>query len=263
MADGARRQKKEIKSPDIWRSRLVKFHWSRSIRNVAAILCAVLLLTGPSFAFCWEPDPSPEAEFLNSDAVFVGTVISKKTFTYGSGRNEGIAGWEYTLRVQERFRGPQTSTVSVFTDNDSSRLPLEVGGQYLLFAITVQDKDFGPLNRLEISNCGNSDWASNAKQKISQLRPLTIPKEALIEANAGTTTKGLRIVVSGGGKRYTATSDQDGVFHLHVPPGKYEAYIEDTEHLTFSKGDQSQDDPSSFLAEEGRSIGLQFAAIKK
>jgi len=81
------------------------------------------------------PNPTVACEFLNGDAVFVGKVVSVKD---APARGDEYEGWLYELAVQKLFRGPNTRTIQVFTENSSGRFPLENGKQYLIFAYEYQ-----------------------------------------------------------------------------------------------------------------------------
>jgi hypothetical protein len=166
---------------------------------------------------------------LNSDAVFVGTVISARSVPPRGA--EELDGWLYTLNVQELFRGPRTRTIKVFTENSSGRFPLDVGRTYLLFAHKLD-------GRLTIGNCGNSALLSKAAEAIRKLRGLEIPKDAEIEGrisfsgipDSGAHIAGIHVIVRGNGRIFKATSDRNGWFHLHVPPGKYSAEVQQIPH---------------------------------
>ena len=142
------------------------------VLKLTAFTCALLFPAFSSFGFCPQPDPTVACEFLNSDAVFVGTVVSARAVP-PRGAAE-LDGWLYNLTVQDLFRGPRTRTIEVFTENSSGRFPLDVAKEYLLFA----DEQDG---RLTITCCGNSAELPKAQEAIRELRRLEIPKDAAIE----------------------------------------------------------------------------------
>lgn len=225
-----------------------------------ALVCSTLLLfTVPAFGFCTEPEPTVGCEFLNSDAVFIGTVISTRT-TPAQGE-EFDDGWTYEMNVQRVFRGPTGKTISVFTENNSARFPLETGKTYVLFATKVQD-------RFTIGDCGNSALLSQAAVTIKKLNRLKIPPDAEIEGritfsgipDTGPHVSGVRIVIQRGGKTYTAITDRDGWFHLHVPPGRYSAKVQQVPHWTITPFDMSQYAPQNIIADTGRCAGVEFWA---
>jgi hypothetical protein len=90
-------------------------------------------------------------EYFQSDVVFTGTVVSAQ---YDS----NVGGY-YTLRVERVFRGPIRDKFSVYTDSGDTRLPLEKGRTYLLFA-------YRRNGRLEIDSCGNSDLLSKGAEAV-------------------------------------------------------------------------------------------------
>ncbi len=179
------------------------------------------------FAACMLPVPTASCEFLNSDAVFVGTVVSIKV---APARGDEYAGWLYNLKVQELFRGPHMKTIQVFTEASSGEFPLDREKTYLIFAYEYN-------SRLEITNCGNSCPLSNARPALRELQKLQIPKDAVVEGNisllgdpnaAGQRkgVGGVRITVRSDAASFNAVTDRAGWFHVHVPPGTYSARVE-------------------------------------
>ena len=226
--------------------------------RLAALAFALLLSTLKSFGWCPPPGPTVACDFLNSDAVFVGKVISTRVV---STLGEEIDGWLYDVRVQELFRGPRTKTIEVFTENTSGRFPLEVGKQYLLFAAEFD-------GRLTIDCCGNSAELPEAQAAIRDLHGLKIPKDAAIEgrvSRSGIQDSGvpdIQVIIHTDGRTFKVRSDRDGWFHLHVPPGKYSAKALQTPHWNIALSD-SADDTRHFDARKGRCARLQFRADPK
>jgi len=233
-----------------------------ALLRLIVLACAFLCGTLSSFAYCFQPDPTVACEFLNSDAVFVGTVISARAVP-PRGATE-LDGWLYDLTVQELFRGPRTKTIEVFTENSSGRFPLEVAKKYLLFASEYN-------GRLTIDNCGNSALLSKAQTAIGELHKLEIPQDAVIEGrisfsdspDSGTQIPGLQVIIRGDGQTFKATSDKEGWFHVHVPPGKYLAEVQQIPHWDITPSANSSDNPSHFDTRKGRCSGLQFIASSK
>ncbi len=226
-----------------------------------ALVCFTLLLfTIPAFGFCTEPEPTVACEFLNSDAVFIGKVISTQTTPAQEPWFD--EGWAYEMSVQKMYRGPDGKTIKVFTENASERFPLKTGREYVLFATKIEGR------RLEIFDCGNSALLSDAGKIIKELDKLKIPEDAEIEGRVGipnseTQVRGAHIVIRGEGKTYTAISDSNGWFHLHLPPGRYSANVQPIAHWNISPFDLSTDNPKDFVASKGHCSGLQFWADPK
>jgi hypothetical protein len=229
--------------------------------KLSGLAFALLFPTLPSFGYCSPPHPTVACEFLNSDAVFIGTVILARTVPP---RGEEIDGWLYDLTVQELFRGPRTRTIEVFTENTNGRFPLEVGKQYLLFA--------GELDgRLTIDCCGNSAELLDAQEAIRELHGLEIPKDAAIEGRISfsgapapaTDIPRLQVIIRAIGRTFKTTSDREGWFHLQVPPGKYSAVVQQIPHWHIAPDGLSVDEPNPFDARKGRCAELQFRADPK
>lgn len=122
-----------------------------------------LLALGSAAAFCFQPNPKVCAEFFRNDAVLTGTVLAEYKVV---GEDDSIYGWTYRLRVKRVYRGHAGDEIEVFTENDSGRLPLEVGETYLLFPRTID-------GRLTIGYCGNSAKLTEAGDALRQLDDLT------------------------------------------------------------------------------------------
>jgi hypothetical protein len=230
---------------------------------------AALMLSTPTFGFCFEPQPTVACEFLDSQAVFVGTVISTETTPSNGYFDEG---WTYELNVQKLYRGPNTKTIKVFTANNSARFPLDNGQKYVLFVSMEQ-------GRLVVYGCGNSALFSRAQETIKQLDKLKIPNDAEIEGRISFEVEGgtyfsrspntsahvnrVHVVITSHQKTYTATTDREGWFHLRVSPGAYSADVQPIAHWTIHPFDLSIDDPDHFEARKGHCSGLQFVASPK
>lgn len=247
-------------------------------RLVAILACGVVFSVDAAYGFCFEPYPTVRCEFLNSDAVFVGTVLSVRVVPPGAKpipsvpiAFSGIDGWVYQLSVQEMFRGPHTKNITVFTTNDEARVMLEKGETVLLFAYDADSVN--ALNttsefnsRFEIFNsCGNSALASKAQAAIRELRTIKVPEDAEVEGrvsvqDTGAPLSGIEVVIRGGGKSFHAISDRDGWFHVQIPPGQYSAEVSRDLHWRIVPSAVSTDDPANFSASKGRCSGLQFLA---
>lgn len=221
------------------------FVWSFPFRTVSAA--------------CMLPIPTVSCEFLNSDAVFVSTVVSVKG---APARGDEYPGWLYDLRVQELFRGPHTKTIQVFTEASSGELPLDRGKKYLIFASEYD-------SRLEITNCGNSCLLSNAGPVLRELQKLQIPKDAVIEGNISLLgdpsatgqlkgVGGVRIMVRSDTASFEAVTNREGWFKLHVLPGTYSADVVQVRNMKIVPWGLTED-PSYFEARAGRCVGLRFA----
>lgn len=229
--------------------------------RILTVSCALLILAIPLHAVCTLPNPSVTCEFLNSDAVFTGKVIAVRTVP-SVADNLGLNDFRYDLTVQENFRGADTKTIDVYTEDSSGRLTLTVGSEYLLFATKVPS----PRGRLMITYCGNSSPLSSATNTIRELRAIKIRRDVYVEgrvspqafSDAGRQFPGLSVIVRSGQQTFKAITDEHGFFRLHIPPGEYSAEVEPPDGFTVEAFDLSDANPKRFRASEGRCIGLQF-----
>ena len=229
------------------------------VPRLSLLACALLLSSSPSLGYCTLPHPEVICQFLNSDEVFAGTVVSIQKVP---AQGEEIDGWLYSLTVQEWFRGPHTAMIEVFTENSSGRFPLDVGKKYLLFAYRFE-------GQLQIDCCGNNSLVSNADSALRELRKLRVPGAAFIEGRIsilGFPDNGvpaINVVFRSGDRTFKATTDPRGWFHLNVPPGKYSARVQHTNHWDVVPDANSADNPGHFNAREGQCTQLQFSATSR
>lgn len=241
---------------------------------LAILACALLCPARAAYGFCFQPSPTVRCQFLNSDAVFVGTVLSVRVVPPGAKpipsvpiAFSNIAGWAYDLSVQRMFRGPQTKTISVFTTNDDARVILKKGQKVLLFAYDPEEpkltSEFG--SRFEIVNCGNSALASQAQAAIRELQTMRVPKDAEVEGqisvhDTGAPLSGIEVVIRGKGKPFRTVTDQNGWFHFQVSAGYYYVRVQRNSRWNIQPSGATADDPSYFVVGQGRCAEIQFFA---
>lgn len=80
--------------------------------------------------------------------VLIGTVVSKNNLPDPD--EPGFwSGTLYTLKTEAILKGNPSSSVQVFSPNDSGRLPLDKGTRYILFLHQIG-------GQLTVNACGNS-----------------------------------------------------------------------------------------------------------
>lgn len=110
------------------------------------IAVAFLIVSSTASAGCLKDNPSVKQEYADSLIVFVGKVIAKKDVAESRDYYEGD---EYTVQVQDIFKGLPTNPIIIYSENSSGRFPMSVGEEYVLFV-------YYNLGRYQIDNCGNS-----------------------------------------------------------------------------------------------------------
>jgi hypothetical protein len=138
----------------------------------AAALCAPMTV----LAMCYERDKlSVLGEFESSNVVIVGLVRSA-TPVSSPDDPDGVDKYLYKVKILKSFKGATKGTVTVTTENTSSRFPLDKGRKYLLFLKSVNTD-------MSADSCGNSGRIESRKHELSVLnsarehaKPTTIDK---------------------------------------------------------------------------------------
>lgn len=137
-------------------------------RRIPIALLIYTLFIPNVLAFC-ESFPNPIQEYQRSELVFVGTVLSKEEIPEA---DNFIVGTRYLVQVKEILKGRPEQHISLYSENTTSRFPMEIGQDYLVFALLgvfeeLQEK------QLFIDSCGNSGILNKSGKAISIVRKLT------------------------------------------------------------------------------------------
>jgi len=217
-------------------------------------LAILIVVPATAAAVCPLPTPKVCNEFFKSDAVVIGTVVAQQDVAAIDRFDDG---WIYRIRVHHTFRGPKQGELSVFTENNTGRLPLIVDHEYLLFADLVGD-------RLEITNCGNSGLAAERTIEIHAIENLT-SDATRIEGHVAARpewvgVRGARFEIIGAGRKYSTVADEGGFFSVEVPPGSYAISAESGGIAAF---DLSYDDPKHLTVQRGQCAQVQFVTDQR
>ncbi len=144
------------------------------------IAISFLLLSSSADAVCLKGNPSAKQEYADSQSVFIGKVLEHKHVPESRDYYDGD---EYTIQVQEVFKGESKHQIVIFSENSSGRFPMTVGSTYILFV-------YVELGRFQVSNCGNSGLLSDKKDVVSVVQtlksqitlPLDLEKEKQLQA---------------------------------------------------------------------------------
>lgn len=229
--------------------------WNSRRKWRLTLFCFLMLfISVPAFGFCFEPHPTVTCVFLNSDDVFTGKVLSARAVDAGDA-------WEYRVSVLQRFRGQGNNIIDLQTGNDSGGYFLDVNREYLIFASSYK-------GQLWISNCDDSAPLPEAKDLIRKIEGIAIPQDGIIEGRvilnyvpSNKSVPGIQVLVRGEGRTFRLTTDQQGWFRLHVPPGRYSAEAESTPAHPIVAFDLNYGgDPHEFVVKAGRCAGFLFVA---
>jgi hypothetical protein len=141
--------------------------WSILTSMRPSTLLSVLLslaFSSAAGAACLLTDYSTSAEYLRSEAVLVGSVLSERNMP-GSDETDTPGGTSYLVKVLETLRGTPGSTVEIFSENSSARFPMRIGTSYLLFLYRQQGS-------LSADYCGNSGPVAKKADVLRKARNL-------------------------------------------------------------------------------------------
>jgi hypothetical protein len=222
--------------------------------SVPLLVVFVCLSPACLHAYCGAPNLiRPSGEYYQSDVVFVGTVISAQ---YNS-----AAGGYYRLRVARIFKGPIRAEFDVSTYSDDGRYPLERGRSYLLFARIG-------YRMLEITSCGNSNLLSQSAKTIRVLERLPYAPDYgaiegwLVSPNSDAEVSGVRVIIDGGSREYSAVTDKNGWFHVRVPIGRYKVDLSSGEYYLDPQENFFQYNAQDFVLHPGETASLQFVSAR-
>jgi len=202
-----------------------------ALRALGLALPFAAFIEGAAHALCLQPSPVRVCtEFYRSENVVVARVASKRQIPV-TPDPANIEGWYYKLQTVKSYRGPRLPNDEVYTGNDDSMFPMEVGQIYLLFI--NKNLEGRPVP----DACGNSAGADKAGNAVTAIETIekavrtkgggdiggqvfrAIPRtEAISDTGVANVTLTVR---DSGGKTQTAQTDEQGRFDIHVAAGQY------------------------------------------
>ncbi len=142
-------------------------------RHIVLLICT-LFIAPNVLAFC-ESFPNSAQEYQRSELVFAGTVLSKEEIPAAG---NFIVGTRYLAQVREIFKGKPEQRVSLYSENTTSRFPMDIGQDYLVFASPGVFEEL-PEKELFIDSCGNSGLLNESEKAISIVRKLSAKESKL------------------------------------------------------------------------------------
>lgn len=227
------------------------------------ILAAVILaaLAGPP-AQAIVPDPPPRVctEFDDSDAVFIGDVLSERREGVTDANIDYAISWR--VRVVERFKGSLPRVVTVHTSDTSAREELDVGRRHIIFAFRAHG------GRLNISGGGNTRPAPQSASAIAAVRrhlahppaDATIAGQVVAYRRFLEGTGPLRLeFMNSDGEVVRGRSDREGRFSQVVRPGVWRVRVAEP-GWTSERGDYSYQDVENIRLTRGGCTDIQILA---
>jgi hypothetical protein len=228
-------------------------------RSCLRCVAVILLFASPAFPFCSVPQPRLVcAEYFRSPLVVKATLIQTKAFR-DKDNPEGIAGYVYTMRVNQVIRGTKVRTLQVYEGNDSGRATFGwvPKRDYLLFLDYASDEKAWVLD-----GCGNSGPLTGAAPALSAINAIRTSGASMIrgvvsEEALSTPLAGVHVEAQSGPRLFAAVTNEQGEFQFNVPPGRYSVSAVETGRL-FGEADISYQD-LDYPLEPGGCAQVQIA----
>jgi hypothetical protein len=131
---------------------------------------ALALHLGTASAVCLDPKTSIsgykvplDSEVRTADAIVVARVLSEQGLQEDPTDPDGYTAYNLTIRVLSSLKGSLPKVIVVRNENTSSRYPMSVGEEHILFVSRNG-------NKLGINSCGNSEEMPKGKQLVKQIQ---------------------------------------------------------------------------------------------
>jgi hypothetical protein len=104
-----------------------------------------------------------EEEARTAEAIVIGRVLAVQRLQEDVDDPDGVTALKATIKVLRKLKGSPPGVIVVRTENMSSRYPMAVGEQHILFIPRTNRETW-------IDSCGNSDVLPRGKRVLRELR---------------------------------------------------------------------------------------------
>ena len=126
------------------------------------LLASTIMWSSFSHTYCPDGNLTVKREYLDSPLVLIGRVISEQET---KATKNWLDGTTYAVEINEVLGGSQQRRIRLFSEDSTSRFPMEVGKQYLMFV-------YPQSGRFAIDNCGNSGILAERVLEVREIRSL-------------------------------------------------------------------------------------------
>jgi hypothetical protein len=106
-----------------------------------------------------------KTEVRTAGAIVIGRVLSEQRLQEDADDPDGVTAVKVSIKVLEKLKGRLPSVIVVRNENTSSRYPMSVGEEHILF---VSRTNHGTW----IDSCGNSEAMPQGEQVVKEVRTL-------------------------------------------------------------------------------------------
>jgi hypothetical protein len=194
--------------------------------------------------------------------------LTHKRYSPVSNTHEGY--YIYTLETDRILRGKVGPTFRVYEENSSGRASFgwRIGESYLLFLDQTEN------GMWSLYGCGNSAPLGEAGFVLKVVDSLKGRHGGLIQGRVTddgswprssymADLSGVRIEVRGKKSEYTAVTNREGEFKMHVPVGQYTVSAVQPGWTLETDIVMSYEDPSNIRIENGGGAQVQFMMKKR
>lgn len=224
---------------------------------IAAIFATTALCTtAPALAFCSAPPPKICSAYFQADVVLRGVVLSEQ---------RGSEWIRYRIKVEKTFKGKATHLRSFYTGNDSGRIELDVGTEYVLFANRYQDRFTIGCDEDSLSDPATIAAVSEEIARLQATKPTTpatIEGQVVAAGDFDLPMPGVVVTVIGANAIHKVVSNREGLFSLQVPPGHYRVDVDPAvaEQTIYNLG---YTNPKSINLVPGQCAQLQYQGVQR
>jgi hypothetical protein len=231
----------------------MRLRWGWVLRALL-VACALLTVRRNAYAFCFAPQLRVSDEYFISPLVLTGTVTASRNVVDPEDP-EGWTGTFYTIRVEKVYRGTEPKSLVVYSENSTSRFPMELNRPYILFLTKDTEANW------MVDNCGNSGQVSLDSAVMAQLKQLPLRQSFVYgEVYSWQSPEHcipMQLTVHSAKKTATTTVEPNCSFKVDVPPGRYQAVLR-RNGTPVAANDPNYKDVYCFVVPIGGSAGIAF-----
>jgi hypothetical protein len=218
------------------------------------LVAAAIFAARTAGAVCAMPPPKLCNAYFKADVVVSGKVLAERR----------APDWiRYSVNVERSFKGKPLSARTFYTRNDSDRLSLDVGKEYVLFATRSNDRLLIGCNEQSLSKdniaimSAGIGWLRASKSTVA-----TIEGQIVSASNFSSPLPGVSVIATGKSGAYRMVSNSEGLFSVRVPPGQYRVDVDPTiaAQTIYNVG---YTHPKSINLAPGQCAQLQYQGVRR
>lgn len=215
---------------------------------------AVLVVAKDACAFCFAPQLRVSDEYYVSPLVLTGTVTISRNVV-DPDDPDGWTGTFYTVQVDRVYRGTSPKSLVIYSENSTSRFPMELHRPYILFLTKDTEANW------MVDNCGNSGEVSLSSTVMEQLKQLPL-RQSFVYGDVYSWQSPdrctpMQLTLHSAKAIATTMVKSDCSFEVNAPPGRYEATLL-RNGLKVAANDPNYKDVYCFIVPAGGSAGIAF-----